>query len=324
MIADWLLSSASPGAAEGRLSILIFHRVLERADPLFPETPDASAFDALMSHVRRRFNVVSLADGVAHLADGTLPARALCVTFDDGYADNLAIAAPILRRHRMPATVFVATAFLDGGCMWNDRIIEACRRTERETIDLDAFGLGRVALVDVPTRRRAIDRLLGRLKYEPLDRRETLASAVVAASGVTLPSDLMLTTAALREFAAYDIDIGAHTQRHPILVESDDAEAWAEIDGSRRALAQVLGAPPALFAYPNGAPRTDYDARHVRMVREAGFSAAVSTAPGAATSRSDHFQLPRFTPWRRAPVAFDAMMWRNLRQGPERRCDVPA
>ena len=71
---------------------------LARPDPLFPEIPDAAAFDALMSHVHRRFNVVRLADGVARLADGTLPARALAVTFDDGYADNRSIAAPILRR----------------------------------------------------------------------------------------------------------------------------------------------------------------------------------------------------------------------------------
>jgi peptidoglycan/xylan/chitin deacetylase (PgdA/CDA1 family) len=323
MIADWLLSLASRSAAGARLSILIFHRVLDRPDPLFPETPDATAFDALMAHVRRRFNVVSLADGVSRLADGTLPARAMAVTFDDGYADNLAIAAPILRRHGVPATIFVATAFLDGGCMWNDRVIEACRRTDRETLDLEAIGLGRHALADAPARRRAIDQLLARLKYEPLDRREALSNAVARSAGVTMPTDLMLTTAALREFAANGIDIGAHTRRHPILVECDDAEAWSEIDGSRRDLAQMLGAPPALFAYPNGAPSTDYDARHVRMAREAGFAAAVSTAPGAATSRSDRFQLPRFTPWRRAPAAFDAMMWRNLRQGPERRCEPP-
>jgi peptidoglycan/xylan/chitin deacetylase (PgdA/CDA1 family) len=224
----------------------------------------------------------------------------------------------------VPATIFVATSFLDGGCMWNDRVIEACRRTRRDSLDLAAIGLGHFAIPDAPARRRAIDQLLGRIKYEPLDRREALASAVATAAGVAPPTDLMLTTAALRELLPFGVDIGAHTRHHPILAESDDAGAWAEIDGSRHDLARILGTAPTLFAYPNGNPRTDYDARHVRMVREAGFTAAVSTAPGAATPRSDRFQLPRFTPWRRASAAFDAMMWRNLRQGPERRCEVPA
>jgi peptidoglycan/xylan/chitin deacetylase (PgdA/CDA1 family) len=324
LIAEFLLSMASPAAAGGRLSILIFHRVLARPDPLFPEIPDAAAFDALMSHVRRRFNVVRLADGVARLADGTLPARALAVTFDDGYADNRSIAAPILRRHGVPATVFVATAFLDGGCMWNDRVIEACRLTVLADLDLDAWGLGRHSMPDIRARREIIDRLLQRLKYEPLDRRESISRAIAEAAGVAVPSDLMLSCNELRDLPGNGIDIGAHTRAHPILAESSDADAWEEIDGGRRDLARILGTPPALFAYPNGAPETDYGTRHVRMVREAGFAAAVSTAPGAATATSDRFQLPRFTPWRRAPTAFDAMMWRNLRQGDERRCATEA
>ena len=69
-----------------------------------------------------------------------------------------------------------------------------------------------------------------------------------------------------------------------------------------------------LFAYPNGKPGDDYGAEHVRMVHEARFRAAFSTAWGAASRASDVLQLPRFMPWTREPLKFDLLMLRNLRQ----------
>src|SRR5436305_15020348 len=88
----------SPGGPRGRLSIMIFHRVLPAPDPLRPSEPDAARFEAEMRNVARWFNVVALGRAVQGLKDGSLPARALAVTFDDGYADNHDVALPILRR----------------------------------------------------------------------------------------------------------------------------------------------------------------------------------------------------------------------------------
>ena len=121
------LALTSPAGTRGRLSILIFHRVLPRPDPLCPDSPDASQFEAQMRWVRSWFNVLPLRRAVGMLYEGTIPARALAVTFDDGYADNEEIAAPILKRLGLGATFFVSTGFLEGDTMWNDRVIEAVR-----------------------------------------------------------------------------------------------------------------------------------------------------------------------------------------------------
>ena len=88
------------------------------------------------------FNVIPLLDAVRHSAAGTLPPRAACITFDDGYADNAEVALPILQRHKLHATFFVATGFLNGGRMWNDTIIELVRRAPDGVLDFSAFGLG--------------------------------------------------------------------------------------------------------------------------------------------------------------------------------------
>jgi peptidoglycan/xylan/chitin deacetylase (PgdA/CDA1 family) len=82
----------------------------------------------------------------------------------------------------------------------------------------------------------------------------------------------------------------------------------------RDALQSLLDAPIDVFAYPNGRPDVDYDARHVRMARELGFRGAVSTAPGAAGAAADRFQLPRYTPWGRSLAKWSVEFLANLNQ----------
>jgi len=304
-------------ASRGRLSILIFHRVLRERDALLPSEPTAEEFDLLLSHLKARFTVLPLRDAVERLYGGTLPRAALAITFDDGYADNLSVAAPLLRKHALPATLFVATAYLDGGIMWNDRVIAAFRSTSRPEIDLDPLGLGKASTATIADRRDGMERVLRELKYRPSAERERLARAVADAAGIETPSDLMLTRDGVRALAHYGVDVAAHTRTHPILARADSSEAWREISEGKRELETIAGRTVSLFAYPNGRPGDDYGPEHVRMVREAGFAAAVSTAWGAADRASDRLQLPRFTPWTRQPLRFDLLMLRNLRHRAE-------
>ena len=303
-------------ASRGRLSILIFHRVLPERDALFPGEPTAREFDALLAHLKARFSVLPLREAVDRLYGATLPRAALAVTFDDGYADNLALAAPLLRKHGVPATLFVASGYLDGGLMWNDRVIAAFRSTSRTQLDLQAHGLGAFPTGSTADRRTGIERLLREIKHRPALERERLASAVLDVSGVDPPKNLMLTSDGVRALQAHGVDVGAHTVTHPILARVSRDEAWREICEGKRALESIVGRHVPLFAYPNGHPGDDYTPDHVRMVREAGFTAAVSTAWGAANRTSDRMQLPRFTPWTRKPLRFDLLMLRNLRHRP--------
>jgi peptidoglycan/xylan/chitin deacetylase (PgdA/CDA1 family) len=305
--------SALSLAWRGRLSILIFHRVLAKPDPLLPNEPAAPEFDALMQHIKSRFEVMPLSDAVRRLRGGSLPARALSITFDDGYADNLTVAAPILHRHGLPATLFVATGYLDGRCMFNDAVIEALRSTARRELDLESLGLGRLSLVSLDDRRVAIDRVLDAIKYLPRTQREQRVNDILRAADVQEPTGLMLGRRSIPSLVDAGFDVGAHTVNHPILARTPPDEAWREIVEGKRDLEALLGRPVKLFAYPNGRPGRDYAAEHVRMVREAGFDAAVSTAWGSAGPGSDMLQLPRFTPWTRKPFKFDLLMLRNLR-----------
>lgn len=304
------LASTRGGAP--RLNIFVFHRVLPAPDPLFPDEVDTVAFDRMLGWIASWFRILPLADGIAQLRRGELPARAAAITFDDGYADNLTQALPILQRHHAPATLFVATGFLDGGRMWNDTVIEAVRRTPLTHLDLGAIDMGRVAVGSVAEKRRAIGELIPRIKHLPPLARERHVAAVAEASQTTLPGDLMMASAQLREWHRAGMGVGAHTVTHPILATTDAETARQEMLDSKRWLEALLGERIGLFAYPNGKPGQDYRAEHAGLAADVGFDAALATVWGAARRDSDVFQLPRFTPWDRTKYRFGARLLQNL------------
>ena len=306
------LSIASPAGQRGRLSILIFHRVLAKPDSLCPDLPASGDFESQMRWVRSWFNVLPLGPAIDMLYAGTIPSRALAITFDDGYADNEQLAAPILKRLGMTATFFVSTGFLGGGCMWNDQVIEAIRGNEFQWIDLTPMGLARYPLTSPAARRQAVASVLTAIKHLDPARRQSVTESIVAAAGGKPSPALMMQPEQLRRLRALGMDIGAHTVTHPILTRVNPAAAADEMSRSKRELEQILDETVKLFAYPNGVPEQDYATEHTAMARECGFSAAVSTAWGAASMRSDRYQLPRFTPWDRTRLRYGARLLGNL------------
>jgi len=312
MIWKTLFQTLSPAGVGAKLSVLIFHRVLTVKDPLLASEPDAREFELRMRWITRWFNVLPVPEAVRCLKEGTLPARALCVTFDDGYADNVNVALPILKRHGVCAAFFIATAYLNGGRMWNDSIIETIRRCDSGPLDLSEFGLGTYGLESISQRLRAIDSLLAQLKYLAPSQRADLVAAIAERAPAGLPSDLMMRSEDVRKLDDAGMTIGGHTHTHPILTRVDQVTAEREIASGREALEGILKKRPVVFAFPNGRPHTDYETEHVRLVRRMGFDAAFSTAWGAARAGSDLFQLPRFTPWDRSRWRFGIRLARNL------------
>jgi peptidoglycan/xylan/chitin deacetylase (PgdA/CDA1 family) len=287
---------AAPGGRGGRLIVVTYHRVLPEPHPIVDDI-DAATFERHVRTYARCFNVLSLHDAAARLAADTLPPRALCITFDDGYANNVEVGLPILQRFGLPATFFVASSYVRLGIMWNDVIIESLRASSCDSVDLGAVGLGRLGLATPAERRAALPRIVDHLKYLAPPVRQTAVEDVRRALGVGAPPRVMMSAEQVRRLARAGMEIGAHTRTHPILTRIPDAEAQAEIEGSRADLERHAEAPVRSFAYPNGRPSRDYGPQHVEMVRRAGFSCAVSTSWGRADRDADPYQLPRITAW---------------------------
>lgn len=295
-----LLSAAgallSPSGARGRLAVFCYHQVLEQKDPLRHGEPDRADFAADLGIIARVFNVLPLPEAVGRLADGTLPARAACITFDDGYANNHEFAAPMLEQVGLPATFFVAGGAVDTGVMWNDLIIEGVRIRNSNWIveGLAELGDGITERDDAET---LITQVLQRLKYVAMERRWILAESFYRTNTEQDLPRLMMNRDAVSDLARRDFDIGGHTLQHPILTQLSDQEADREIAGCRRWIEEVTGRTAKTFAYPNGIPGRDFGPEHVAMVRQAGFGSAVSTCWSVASPGCDRYDMPRIGPW---------------------------
>lgn len=296
--------------SNAQLSVLLFHRVLPAPDSLLPDIPDAVAFTRLMRSLRRFCNPLALCDALAALTAGTLPPRAVCITFDDGYADNLTVAAPILKRLNVPATVFVTTGFIDGGAMWNDRVAEAVRGCGLDRIDLRPIGMDSLRFDSTQQRAAALQRILSQIKHWPPQDREDAVCYLESQSTSTTPN-LMMSADQIQELSDFGIELGAHTHTHPILSSLSESAAKQEIYDSKLILESIVQREVRYFAYPNGHLGEDYLPLHVDQVKALGFKAAFTTDHGDNTSDVDPFQLQRFTPWGSKPFPFLARLFHH-------------
>jgi peptidoglycan/xylan/chitin deacetylase (PgdA/CDA1 family) len=308
-----LLSLLSPAGPRAQLSVFIFHRVLPQTDAIFPCEITALQFDKMMEWLKTWFNVLPLDEAARSMKASTLPARAAAITFDDGYADNFSVALPILQRHGLTSTFFVATGFLDGGRMWNDTVIESVRACTMATLDLTDLGLGHHSIVNSEQKGTAIGSIIQKIKYLPDARRVDLAHRLTLLAQVRPPDDLMMTSGQVRDLRRAGMQIGAHTVTHPILAVLEPQIARQEIANSKVFLKELLGEDIRLFAYPNGKPGTDYlPDVHPAMLRDLGFDAAVSTSVGTGNCKTDPLQIPRFTPWVHGRLGFGARVLDNV------------
>jgi len=274
-------------ARPGQLTVLLYHRI---ADPQqvahtgFAENVSATpeCFDEQMRYVKEHFTPIAAAD-LAEALDGRrpLPPHAALVTFDDGYRDNHDAALPILKRHGIPALLFVAVGCVGSGRPFYWDLAGYCfGRSPRAMADLPVLGL---RSLDGAGRQKALREWVRALKQMPEERKEAALAALPQALGVVVPPDafagIHATWAQLAEMQAGGVEIAAHTVNHPILARIPPERAREEIRRGKAELEKHLGRPVRAFAYPNGGPG-DFTAEHEAMLRQEGFTMAFTTLPG--------------------------------------------
>ena len=288
---------------KGRLHIFIFHRVLDYRDPLMPHEPDIARFDALIRCISRTYRVIDLGLAVDLMKKQQLPARSACITFDDGYLDNLTNALPILKKYHISPTIFIAFDYIDGLLMWNDVVIESIRGYHG-ILELEEIGM-KLCCSSLEQKIHAINLLLPVIKYMTPGDKQQLVERIKSLTHYN-STRLMMNRNEIQGLVSSGAAVGAHTLSHPILTCIDDDKARQEIRDSKEKLESLLDKAVDLFAYPNGRLGQDYDSRHVAMVEACGYKAAVSTNQRVANFTDSIYELPRFTPWDVRPEKFIA------------------
>lgn len=302
--------------------VLLYHRVADmESDPqLLCVSP--RHFSEHLQVLAAEAKPLSLGELVVVQGNQKLPRSAVVVTFDDGYADNLHNALPLLEGLAIPATVFVATGSLgmERGYWW-DRLeqllllpgqltdpLSVLIGDERHEWRLDAAadldserfhsnqGWNVLEMSDPSPRHLAYRALCQALRSLSADAREHVLSQLGAqckraATHSTPPR--ALSEDELRQLAAPGlVEIGAHSVTHPVLAKLDLRGQRLEIEQCKQALERVCGHGVTSFAYPYGS-EADYSDETVQLVRQAGFACACTTRPAAVRHSSDALTLPR-------------------------------
>jgi len=313
--ARWIRNSFA-----SRALILLYHRVVELpfGDPyLLCVAPPH--FAEHLEILRRYWRPLRLQQLVQALRAGNLPQRAVAVTFDDGYADNLYNAKPLLERYDIPATTLIATGYM--GCdreFWWDELERLFLQPGKlpETLCLNVNGssyqweLGEVAHYtdgdcqrhgvwhvgqkETPSARQQIHRTLYRLLHSfPEAERRKVLDELLAWAGIEplgRPSHRsLLHDEVVHMVEGGLVEVGAHTVTHPVLATLPVAAQRDEIHRSKASLEEILGHSVTSFSYPHGS----YTPETTTLLREAGFTQACSSIGDVVWQSTDGFQLPR-------------------------------
>ena len=314
----WRAARWPRSRSEDKALILCYHRIAEPPSDPWHLAVTPRNFAEHLEVLRHHAHPIRLQQLSQSLLDGDLPDRSVVVTFDDGYADNLYNAKPLLERYDIPATVFVVTGYIgDEREFWWDELerlfLQPGALPERFSLNVngstyhwelddavdyseEAFRRHRRWRPGKKVRssyHSLYDSLWKLLRPMTEGERQRVLHELwgwAGAEEIVRPSHRPLS---LKEVIALSqgglVEVGAHTATHPALRKLPEASQRDEISGSKVRLEEILNCPVPSFSYPYG----NLSEQTVGIVREAGFSCACSTQADVVRLSTERFQLPR-------------------------------
>lgn len=279
-------------------SILIYHRVTTDVDDPWDITVSPIQFKKHLAKLRNK-TVLPLREFVRLHIEHKLPTNAIAITFDDGYACNALVAAPILESFGYPATFFIVSEVINRQEeFWWDQLLSIFH-APRFQYECAVRLLPDDARISVsgsqvpPLLPRGFFSLWSALRMLSAEERYDYLNNVrnlLKFENKTRPTHRPMTPEELRSVAANPLfEIGGHTATHPSLPTLSPAAQQAEIISGAQSLEALIGKPIFSFAYPFG----DWSPVTRDIVKAAGFECAVTTIPKRAEPPDNEFELPR-------------------------------
>jgi peptidoglycan/xylan/chitin deacetylase (PgdA/CDA1 family) len=302
-----------------RALILVYHRIATVESDPWGLCVSEKHFAQQMRVLKAHADPIPLQTLTAAREDRDLPERPICVTFDDGYIDNLQAAAPILEQLRVPATMFLTTGFFSKTRehWWDelDRLVLGPgQRPERLTLQVqdrvqtwnlpassgvrttEAVQNWRAWEIAIEPRQALYQALYDTIASLNAEERQAALEQIEAWSGASAdrrPGYRSVSEAEALELArSRYIEIGAHTVSHPVLAHLPAEEQKQEILSSKTALEQLINRPVNSFAYPFG-KRSHYSSVTKMLLQECGLHCGCSNFWGVVTTKTDRYELPR-------------------------------
>lgn len=291
-------------ARRGSGVVLLYHRIAEAPSDPWQLAVSPQTFEQHLRFLSSECRVLTLAEMFEAASHRRIPDRAVALTFDDGYVDNLDQGLPLLEKYGTPATMYIATGYVDGPApFWWDELQDllAGEGSRPDSLELSLGGVRvstptatpearRHALLSVvhPVLRASSPRMI-ELALERLREWAGNAAGPAAANGD--PSRRPMTRDELERLSRSPlIELGPHTATHPSMVALTPDIGREEVESSRAYLEELTGAPPTSFSYPFG----DNNPSSRRIARSCGFRFAVGVRwDTPVTSAARRFEVPR-------------------------------
>ena len=299
--------------------ILMYHRVAELEIDPWSLSVTPQNFGEHLEVLQKHYHSLSLLQLVEALKENKLPDRTVVITFDDGYADNLYNAKPLLEKYNIPATFFISTGSIGQNReFWWDELerllLQPRKLPEQLSLNIDGniYQWKLDQAVNYTEKDYQRDRTCKAWEAQPSSRLffyysiwqilrpllekerqrildEILEWAVAEPTPrATYRSLLPKELSALAEGEL--VEIGAHTVTHPFLSAQSIALQQDEIKQSKIDLERMINRPVTSFSYPFG----DRTLKTIELTKTSGFNCACSTNPDIVWQQSNAFDLPRF------------------------------
>lgn len=285
------------------LVVLLYHQIIDGKTRYLDKGSvihhHVKQFEKEMKFLSGNFRLASLDEVVNQLSRGEgFRQPTVVITFDDGYLNNYNLAYPVLRKYRVPATIYLATELIGTNLRtWPDQIEWALLETNREQIEMpELFDNGAIRLKSIHEKELANVKIAQALKRIPdAERRTRLRElfSLLGVDGASSEDRIMLNWEEVLEMSKNGITFGSHGHGHPILSRLPVEVAREDIRLSKQIMEEKLGQQVKHFAYPNGSAE-DFTEDLRTYCRQIGFNSVATVLYGTnAPGESDVFALKR-------------------------------
>jgi peptidoglycan/xylan/chitin deacetylase (PgdA/CDA1 family) len=290
----------------------MYHSVKEEPhgywNSLGPIIHSTAQFRSHMELIARQYDPITL-DNLRGFLQGeqNLPRRPVVITFDDGYADNLEVAAPIMNRWGIPGTFYVTVGCIDQRRPpWVSRLRYAFFSSQRKEWSDDS---GRQwSLMDNSKREAAFLNACEQCARKTGEVQEHFVRSIevfLEAGIIPEENNIMLSWNQARQLLQLGHSVGSHTLTHPNVAHIDQEQILVELRDSKQRLQAELGQPVPHFSYPCPILQPHWSRQTVAVCRQVGYQTAVTTNAGPVRAGDDLFTLHRVP----APPDADDLGW---------------
>ncbi len=285
-----------------KLAVLTYHRVSEIDCIDNSGALSEVKFEEQLLWLKKYFVILDIEYALKLMATHSLPKRAIVITVDDGYIDSFTRIFPLLIKHNLTGSFFIATSGIKAGYLWDEWIYSALMNVPVQTTSI-SFAGEELSLATHNNKLKAIKIVIKIIKYSSLQNREYLINDLQEQTGKVIIKHQFLTPNNLQDMQEAGMYIGAHTHNHPILSLEDADTAKQEMLSSKNILEGILNNSVDYIAYPNGKSEYDFNELHQQQAKDIGFKAAFSTDWGC-NNNENLFALKRMTAWDLNEVKF--------------------